>query len=158
MANRAFAATKSVSSDEVDRQWYVVDAEDLVLGRLATRIATVLRGKHKPSFTPHSDTGDHVIVVNAEKVALTGRKRESKTYYRHSGYMGGIKSITADKLLASAHSDRVVRNAVRGMLPKNSLGRQMLSKLRVYAGPDHPHTAQQPTPLALDDARADAAR
>ena len=147
MANRAFAATKSVSSDEVDRQWYVVDAEDLVLGRLATRIATVLRGKHKPSFTPHSDTGDHVIVVNADKVQLTGRKREQKTYYRHSGYMGGIKSITADKLLASAHSDRVVRHAVRGMLPKNSLGRQMLSKLRVYAGPDHPHASQKPEEL-----------
>ena len=147
MANRAFAATKSVSSDEVDRQWYVVDAEDLVLGRLATRIATVLRGKHKPSFTPHSDTGDHVIVVNADKVQLTGRKREQKTYYRHSGYMGGIKSINADKLLASAHSDRVVRNAVRGMLPKNTLGRQMLSKLRVYAGPDHPHASQKPEEL-----------
>ncbi|MBB82781.1 MAG: 50S ribosomal protein L13 [Deltaproteobacteria bacterium] len=147
MPNRAFAATKSVSSDEVDRQWYVVDAEDLVLGRLATRIATVLRGKHKPSFTPHSDTGDHVIVVNAEKVQLTGRKREQKTYYRHSGYVGGIKSINADRLLASAHSDRVVRNAVRGMLPKNSLGRQMLSKLRVYAGPDHPHASQKPEEL-----------
>lgn len=149
MANRAFAATKSVSADEVERQWYVVDAQDLVLGRLATRIATVLRGKHKPSFTPHTDTGDHVIVVNADKVALTGRKRETKTYYRHSGYMGGIKSITADKLLASAHSDRVVRNAVRGMLPKNSLGRQMLSKLRVYAGPDHPHASQKPEELPL---------
>ena len=149
MANRAFAATKSVSADQVERQWYVVDAQDLVLGRLATRIATVLRGKHKPSFTPHTDTGDHVIVVNADKVALTGRKRETKTYYRHSGYMGGVKSITADKLLASAHSDRVVRNAVRGMLPKNSLGRQMLSKLRVYAGPDHPHASQKPEELPL---------
>jgi len=144
MANRAFAATKSVSSDEVDPSWYVVDAEHRVLGRLATRIATILRGKHKPSFTPHADTGDHVIVVNAEKVVLTGRKREQKTYYRHTGYMGGIKSITADKLLASAHSDRVVRAAVRGMLPKNTLGRQMLSKLRVYAGPDHPHASQKP--------------
>lgn len=147
MPNRAFAATKSVSADEVERRWYVVDAEDLVLGRLATRIATVLRGKHKPSFTPHADTGDHVIVVNAEKVRLTGNKREAKTYYRHSGYMGSIKSITADKLLASAHSDRVVRSAVRGMLPKNSLGRQMLSKLRVYSGPDHPHASQKPEEL-----------
>ena len=147
MANRAFAATKSVSSDQVDRSWYVVDAQDLILGRLATRIAVILRGKHKPCFTPHSDTGDHVIVVNAEKVALTGRKREQKTYYRHTGYMGGIKSITADKLLASAHSDRVVRAAVRGMLPRNSLGRQMLSKLRVYSGPDHPHESQQPEEL-----------
>jgi len=149
MANRAFAATKSVSSDDVERVWYVVDAEDLVLGRLATRIATVLRGKHKPSFTPHADTGDHVIVVNADKVALTGRKREQKTYYRHSGYMGGLRSITADKLLASSHSDRVVRSAVRGMLPKNSLGRKMLSKLRVYAGPDHPHASQKPEDLPL---------
>lgn len=149
MANRAFSATRSVSSDEVERAWYVVDAEDLVLGRLATQIATVLRGKHKPSFTPHSDTGDHVIVVNAEKVALSGRKREQKTYYRHTGYMGGIKSITADELLSSAHSDRVVRSAVRGMLPKNSLGRQMLSKLRVYAGPEHPHASQKPESLPL---------
>ena len=149
MANRAFAATKSVSSDEVDRAWFVVDAEDLILGRLATRIATVLRGKHKPSFTLHSDVGDHVIVINAEKVALTGRKREQKTYYRHSGYVGSIKSITAGKLLASAHSDRVVRAAVRGMLPRNTLGRQMLSKLRVYAGPNHPHESQKPEALPL---------
>jgi len=149
MAMRTFPATRSVSADEVERRWYVVDAEDLVLGRLATRVATVLRGKHKPSFTPHSDTGPQVIVVNADKVRLTGRKRETKTYYRHSGYMGGIKSITADKLLSSSHADRVVRSAVRGMLPKNSLGRQMLSKLRVYAGPDHPHASQKPEELAL---------
>ena len=149
MANRAFAATKSVSADQVERRWYVVDAQDLVLGRLATQIATVLRGKHKPSFTPHADTGDHVIVVNADKVALTGRKREQKTYYRHSGYVGGIRSITADQLLSSAHSDRVLRNAVRGMLPKNSLGRKMLSKLRVYSGPDHPHASQSPEEFPL---------
>ncbi len=149
MANRAFAATRSVSSEQVEHRWFVVDAEDLILGRLATRIATVLRGKHKPEFTPHSDTGDHVIVVNAEKVALTGRKREQKTYYRHSGYVGGIKSITIGKLLESAHSDRVVRAAVRGMLPGNTLGRQMLSKLRVYSGPDHPHASQKPEELPL---------
>jgi large subunit ribosomal protein L13 len=149
MANRAFAATKSVSAEQVERRWFVVDAQDLVLGRLATQIATVLRGKHKPTFTPHADTGDHVIVVNAEKVALTGRKREQKVYYRHSGYVGGIKSITADQLLASAHSDRVLRNAVRGMLPKNSLGRKMLSKLRVYSGPDHPHASQSPEEFPL---------
>ncbi|HPG27297.1 MAG: 50S ribosomal protein L13 [Spirochaetaceae bacterium] len=149
MANRAFAATKSVSADEVERRWYVVDARDMVLGRLATRIATVLRGKHKPTFTPHADTGDHVIVINADKVVLTGRKREQKTYYRHTGYMGGVRSITADKLLASAHSDRVVRAAVRGMLPRNPLGRKMLSKLRVYAGPEHPHASQKPEELPL---------
>jgi large subunit ribosomal protein L13 len=149
MANRAFAATKSVSAEQIERRWFVVDAQDLVLGRLATQIATVLRGKHKPTFTPHADTGDHVIVVNADKVALTGRKREQKIYYRHSGYIGGIKSITADQLLASAHSDRVLRNAVRGMLPKNSLGRTMLSKLRVYSGPDHPHASQSPEEFPL---------
>ena len=149
MANRAFAATKSVSAEQVERRWFVVDAQDLVLGRLATQIATVLRGKHKPTFTPHADTGDHVIVVNAEKVALTGRKREQKIYYRHSGYIGGIKSVTADQLLSSAHSDRVLRNAVRGMLPKNSLGRKMLSKLRVYSGPDHPHASQSPEEFPL---------
>ncbi len=149
MANRAFAVTKSISADQIERRWYVVDAEDLVLGRLATRVATVLRGKHKPTFTPHTDTGDHVIVVNAEKVTLTGRKRQQKTYYRHSGYVGSIKSITAEKLLASAHSDRVVRSAVRGMLPRNALGRQMLSKLRVYAGPKHPHASQKPEELPL---------
>ena len=149
MANRAFAATKSVSAEQVERRWFVVDAQDLVLGRLATQIATVLRGKHKPTFTPHADTGDHVIVVNAEKVALSGRKREQKIYYRHSGYVGGIKSVTADQLLSSAHSDRVLRNAVRGMLPKNSLGRKMLSKLRVYSGPDHPHASQSPEEFPL---------
>jgi len=149
MANRAFAATRSVSTEQVEHRWYVVDAEDLILGRLATRIATILRGKHKPEFTLHSDVGDHVIVVNAEKVALSGRKREQKTYYRHSGYQGGIKSITIGKLLESAHSDRVVRGAVRGMLPRNTLGRQMLSKLRVYAGPDHPHASQKPEELPL---------
>jgi large subunit ribosomal protein L13 len=158
MANRAFAATKSVSADQVERRWYVVDAEDQVLGRLATRIATVLRGKHKPSFTPHSDTGDHVIVINADKVALTGRKREQKTYYRHSGYMGGLKSITADKLLASAHSDRVVRSAVRGMLPKNSLGRKMrprASPRLPEAGGASPCLAAEPTsPRPLASARA----
>ena len=149
MPKRAFAATRSVTADQIERRWYVVDAEDLVLGRLATRIAMILRGKHKPSFTPHTDTGDHVIVVNAEKVVLTGRKREQKTYYRHTGHIGHVRSITADKLLASAHSDRVVRAAVRGMLPKNSLGREMLSKLRVYAGPEHPHASQQPEVLTV---------
>ena len=119
------------------RSYY--DATDAVLGRMATKIADLLRGKHRALFTPHVDTGDFVIVVNAEKVKLTGRKREQKTYYRHTGYTGHLKEVTADKLLAGPHADRVVRNAVRGMLPKNSLGRSMYRKLKVYAGPDHPH-------------------
>lgn len=142
-------ATRSTRPDEVERKWYVVDAEGMVLGRLATRVATILRGKHRPIFTPHVDTGEHVIVVNAEKVRLTGRKREQKIYHRHTGYPGGIRSITADKLLQSAHSDRVVKSAVKGMLPKNSLGRQMFLKLKVYAGPDHPHAAQKPEELRI---------
>ena len=142
-------ATRSIKPAEVEKKWHLIDAEGLVVGRLASIVALRLRGKHKPTFTPHADTGDHVIVINAEKVVLTGRKRENKTYYRHTGYMGGIKSITADKLLASAHSDRVVRAAVRGMMPRNTLGRQMLSKLRVYAGPEHPHESQKPEELPL---------
>ncbi len=149
MGAQAHGATKSAKPAEVTRQWFVIDAEDQVLGRLATRVATLLRGKHKPSFTPHVDTGDHVIVVNARKVKLTGNKLEQKTYYRHSGYPGSVKSITAGKLLAGPHADRVVRRAVRGMLPKNSLGRHMLSKLKVYAGPGHPHAAQKPEELTL---------
>jgi len=146
---QAHRATRSTKPTEVERRWFVVDANDVVLGRLATRVATILRGKHRPIFTPHVDTGEYVIVVNAEKVKLTGRKREQKTYYRHSGYPGGLKSITADKLLESAHADRVVQSAIRGMLPKNSLGRKMLSKLKVYAGPDHPHAAQKPEELRI---------
>ena len=149
MGATAHRATQSTRPADVERNWYVVDATDLVLGRLSTRIASVLRGKHKPTFTPHVDTGDHVIVVNAEKVKLTGRKREQKTYYRHSGYPGGIRSVTADKVLSGPHADRVVRSAVRGMLPHNSLGRQMLGKLKVYTGPNHPHAAQQPQELTL---------
>ncbi len=141
-------ATRSARPAEVERSWYVVDADDQVLGRLATRVATLLRGKHRVMYTPHVDMGDFVIVVNAEKVKLTGRKREQKTYYWHTGYVGHLKSITADKLLAGPHADRVVRHAVRGMLPKNSLGRQMLRKLKVYAGPEHPHAAQKPEVLA----------
>lgn len=149
MGATAHRATQSARPAEVERDWFIVDATDLVLGRLATRIASVLRGKHKPTFTPHVDTGDHVIVVNAEKIKLTGRKREQKTYYRHSGYPGGIRSVTADKVLSGPHADRVVRSAVRGMLPHNSLGRKMLGKLKVYTGPDHPHAAQQPQELSL---------
>ena len=118
MANRAFAATKSVSAEQVERRWFVVDAQDLVLGRLATQIATVLRGKHKPTFTPHADTGDHVIVVNAEKVRLTGRKLERKIYYRHTGYPGGIKQRTAGEVIDGAHPERVIMMAVQRMLPK----------------------------------------
>jgi large subunit ribosomal protein L13 len=149
MGVQAHRATRSARPAEVTRRWFVVDAEGQVLGRLATRIATLLRGKHKALFTPHVDTGDFVIVVNAEKVRLTGRKREQKTYYRHSGYVGNLKSTTADKLLAGPHADRVVRTAVRGMLPKNSLGRQMARKLKIYRGPEHPHAAQTPEVLTL---------
>ena len=143
------AATKSTRPADVERAWYVVDANDLVLGRMATRVATILRGKHKATFTPHVDTGDFVVIVNAEKVKLTGNKREQKTYYRHSGYPGSIRESTAGEVLEGPHPDRVVRAAVRGMLPKNSLGRQMLRKLKVYAGPDHPHAAQKPEVLEI---------
>jgi large subunit ribosomal protein L13 len=143
------AATKSTRPADVERAWYLVDANDLVLGRMATRVASVLRGKHKATFTPHVDTGDFVVIVNAEKIKLTGNKREQKTYHRHSGYPGSIKSTTAGEVLEGPHPDRVVRTAVRGMLPKNSLGRQMLRKLKVYAGPDHPHAAQKPEVLEI---------
>ncbi|MBW2270997.1 MAG: 50S ribosomal protein L13 [Deltaproteobacteria bacterium] len=149
MAARVERATKSAKAHEVERRWYIIDAKDVVLGRLSTRVASVLRGKHKAIYTPHTDAGDFVIVVNAGEVKLTGRKREQKTYYRHSGYTGNLKEITADKVLAGPHADRVVRHAVRGMLPKNALGRDMFRKLKVYAGPDHPHAAQQPEELSL---------
>jgi len=149
MAVQAHRTTRSARPADVQRRWLVVDAEDVVLGRLATRVAGILRGKHKPVYTPHVDTGDFVIVVNAEKVKLTGRKREQKTYYRHSGWVGGLRSITAGKVLEGPHPDRVVRSAVRGMLPKNSLGRKMLAKLKVYPGPDHPHAAQKPEELKV---------
>jgi large subunit ribosomal protein L13 len=149
MGVQAHRATKSAKPAEVEHRWFVVDATDQVLGRLATRVATVLRGKHRAIFTPHVDTGDYVIVVNAEKVRLTGRKREQKIYYRHTGYTGHLKQVTAGKLLAGPHADRVVRGAVRGMLPKNALGRQMFRKLKVYTGPDHPHAAQKPEEFSL---------
>ena len=149
MGVQAHRATQSAKPAEVEHRWFVVDATDQVLGRLASRVATVLRGKHRAIFTPHVDTGDYVIVINAEKVRLTGRKREQKTYYRHTGYTGSLKSINADDLLNSAHADRVVRNAVRGMLPKNNLGRQIFKKLKVYTGPDHPHAAQKPEEITL---------
>ena len=137
-------ATQRAKASEIERKWYVVDAADQPLGRLASKVAHVLRGKHRPEFTPHVDTGDYVIDVNAEKVKLTGRKREQKTYYRHTGHPGGIRSITAGKLLESSHADRVVMSAIKGMLPKNRLARQMMTKLKVYAGKEHPHEAQQP--------------
>jgi large subunit ribosomal protein L13 len=126
-----------------------VDATDLVLGRLATRVATILRGKHKPIFTTHVDTGDFVVIVNAEKVRLTGRKLEQKTYYRHTGYMGHLKEVTAGKLLQGPHADRVLLHAVRLMLPKNALGRAMFRKLKVYRGPSHPHASQKPEELRI---------
>ena len=147
MGVQAHRATQSARPAEVERKWYVVDATDQVLGRMATQIATMLRGKHRAIYTPHVDTGDFVIVVNAEKVKLTGRKREQKIYYRHTGYTGHVKSQTADEVLNGPHPDRVVQRAVRGMLPKNTLGRQMLKKLKVYAGPKHPHAAQKPEEL-----------
>ena len=149
MGAAAHKTTKSIRPQDVVRRWYVVDATDKVLGRLATRIATVLRGKHQPHFTPHVDTGDFVIVVNAEKIKLTGRKREQKTYIRHTGWVGHLKSTTADKLLAGPHADRVVREAVRRMLPTNALGRRMYRKLKVYRGAAHPHAAQQPQEFPL---------
>jgi large subunit ribosomal protein L13 len=133
---------------EVEREWYVVDATGQTLGRLASRVATVLRGKHKPIYSPSVDAGDHVIVINADKIHVTGRKLDQKIYYRYSGYPGGLKETTLRNLL-DKRPTRVIRLAVRGMLPKNRLGRQMLKKLKIYAGPDHPHAAQQPKPLVL---------
>jgi len=138
-------------ASEIDRRWWVVDAEGLVLGRLATEVATRLRGKHKPTFVPFLDTGDHVVVINAEKVVLTGRKLEQKLYRRHSGYPGGLKEISAGKMQAT-HPERIIEFAVRRMLPKGPLGRKMGSKLKVYAGPRHPHEAQQPQPLEIPGA------
>jgi large subunit ribosomal protein L13 len=140
--------TYSVKAGEIERRWFVVDAEGKVLGRIASEIARILRGKHKPTYTPHLDTGDFVVVVNAEKVALTGRKAEQKTYFRHTGYMGGEKFIPFQQML-DKHPERVIELAVKGMLPKGALGRQMYTKLRVYAGTEHPHQAQQPEPLTF---------
>jgi large subunit ribosomal protein L13 len=142
--------TYTARKGEVPRNWYVVDAQGKILGRLASRIAMVLRGKTKPVFTPHMDTGDFVVVVNAGQVRLTGKKLDNKFYYRHSGYPGGIKSISARHLLQKK-PEEVLRHAVRGMLPKNSLGRHLLKKLKIYSGREHPHEAQQPTPLNWED-------
>jgi large subunit ribosomal protein L13 len=140
--------TYSPKPGDVQRQWHVIDATDVVLGRLATQAATLLRGKHKPIYAPHLDTGDFVIVINADKVALTGNKRETKVAYRHSGYPGGLRAIRYGALLEK-HPERAVEKAVKGMLPHNTLGRAMLSKLKVYAGPAHPHQAQAPTQFEI---------
>ena len=138
--------TYSPSATEIERAWYVIDAEDAILGRMATRIATVLRGKHKPTFTPHLDTGDYVVVVNASKVTLQSEKALDKFYNSHSGFPGGIKSVPFLRLMERS-PEQVIEQAVKGMLPKGPLGRQMLKKLKVYAGPEHPHAAQAPQPF-----------
>jgi large subunit ribosomal protein L13 len=140
--------TYSAKQADIKRDWYVVDAAGKTLGRLASEIAVRLRGKHKPEYTPHADTGDYIVVVNAEKVHVTGRKQTDKVYYHHTGYIGGIKSITFQKLIQKA-PERAIQIAVKGMLPKNPLGRAMFKKLKVYAGTEHQHTAQQPKPLEL---------
>ena len=140
--------TISVRAEDVERRWFVVDAADWVVGRLSTRVAHVLRGKHKAIFTPHVDTGDFVVIVNAERVRFTGRKLEQKKYYRHSGYAGSLREVTAGRMLET-HPERVLEAAIRGMLPKGPLGRRMLKKLKVYAGPDHPHAAQKPQALEI---------
>jgi large subunit ribosomal protein L13 len=144
--------TFSPKPSDITRSWHVVDAEDLVLGRLSTEVARLLRGKHKPIYAPHMDTGDHVIVVNAAKVVMSAGKADKELIYRHSGYPGGLRSQTYASLLAT-RPEEAVRRAVRGMLPKGSLGRQMLGKLKVYAGPAHPHAAQKPQPFDLSAAR-----
>ncbi|AGF51011.1 50S ribosomal protein L13 [Synechocystis sp. PCC 6803] len=141
--------------DNLDHKWYVIDAEGQRLGRLATEVATILRGKNKPTFTPHMDTGDFVIIINAEKIEVTGRKREQKLYRRHSGRPGGMKEETFEKLQVRL-PERIVESAVRGMLPKNSLGRKLFTKLKVYAGPSHPHAAQQPETLVINTIPAGA--
>ena len=140
--------TFSAKPQDIRREWHLVDATDKTLGRLATEVARRLRGKHKPEFTPHVDTGDHVVVVNAEKIKVTGRKMEQKIYHHHTGYIGNLKSISLEDLLEK-HPERVIEKAVKGMMPKNKLGRAMYKKLHVYAGSEHPHAAQQPAALEL---------
>jgi large subunit ribosomal protein L13 len=150
-------STYSPKASEIERQWHLVDAEDLVLGRMATEVARILRGKHKPTFAPHIDSGDHVVIINASKIVLTGDKLANKMIYRHSGYPGGLKTRTYGQSL-ERNAAETVRHSVLGMLPKNRLGNAMGSKLKVYAGPTHPHGAQNPTPLELEHARVRAAR
>ena len=139
-------STYSAKPGEIEQSWFVIDAADYQLGRLATRVATVLRGRHKPQFTPHVDTGDFVVVVNAEKVQLSGRKLDTKHYHRYSGHPGGLKSLDA-RSVREEDPERMIRQAVKGMLPKNRLSRQLIKKLKVYGGPEHPHAAQQPQPF-----------
>ena len=145
VASKTYVATPT----DRDRAWVVVDAEGKTLGRLATHLADILRGKHKPTYTPHIDTGDFVVVINAEKIAVTGNKRAEKRYYRHSGYPGGLRSRTLEEMLAR-RPEEVIRLAVKGMVPRTRLGRKQLTKLKVYAGPDHPHAAQKPETLEID--------
>jgi len=145
--------TYTPKAGDIQRQWHIVDADGLVLGRMATEVARLLRGKHKPMFSPHADVGDHVIIVNAAKVVLTSSKADTKMIYDHSGYPGGMSAKTYGEALADKPAD-AVRRTIKGMLPKNRLGRQMLTKLKVYAGPEHPHQAQTPEPLVLDAAKA----
>jgi len=140
--------TFSAKADEIKREWFIIDAENVILGRMAAEIAKRLRGKHKPEFTPHVDTGDYIVVINAEKLAVTGNKMKQKIYYKHTGYIGNLKSITLEKQLIK-HPELVIETAVKGMLPKNSLGRTMYRKLKVYAGSEHPHEAQQPITLEI---------
>ncbi|MBF0444779.1 MAG: 50S ribosomal protein L13 [Magnetococcales bacterium] len=142
--------TFSAKPSDIKREWFVVDAEDRVLGRLATEVALRLRGKHKPIFTPHMDTGDFIVIINADKIRLTANKLDDKLYYRHSRFPGGLKSKTARQELEGSHPERVVENAIRGMLPKTKLGRDMYRKLKVYKGAEHPHAGQNPVALTLD--------
>jgi large subunit ribosomal protein L13 len=150
MRGSVFPKTYTPRKESIQRRWFVVDADGQILGRLASKVATILRGKHKPQFAPHMDVGDHVIVVNAAKVRVTGKKSEQKLYYRHSGFPGGLRQEPL-ALLLQRKPERVIELAVRGMLPKNRLGRAMAKKLHVYAGPDHPHQAQKPEVLQIDD-------
>ena len=148
---RMYQKTVSLTKEQANAQrgWVLVDAKDQTLGRLCTRVATLLRGKHKPDWTPHVDNGEYVVVINAERIVLTGRKLSDKKYYRHSGYPGHLKEISAGRMLET-HPERVIEHAVRGMLPKNKLGRSLLQKLKVYAGDKHPHEAQRPEPIQLN--------
>ena len=147
-------STPFPSEKSIERNWHIIDAEGHVVGRLATRVATLLMGKHKPGYTPFLDCGDHVVIVNAEKIVLTGAKMDDKMYYRHSGYPGGIKEARARRVMREKPT-KILETAIRGMVPKTKLGRQMLTKLRVYAGPEHPHEAQQPQPYSLAQTEAD---